>query len=327
MLVKKRFGKEGKYKKESEFMTAEECFGKRLKYKKNANNYICDNYIEEFKVSDKVYNLQDWLLFFGIWYAEGCATCDYIHICAHKQRVKDTLNKILPNMNIEYKYQKCGTTKKDYIFIIKYKKLYEYWFTNGIISKVGSITFENGTKYKGEIMNHIPNGNGCAIYSNGSVYDGNWENGKYHGYGNKKYTNGNVYDGNWEQGICNGYGIMYYSNQSIYKGYWINGLRNGHGVEEYPDISYYDGNWVNSLRDGKGTHINRYGDKYNGNWKNGYFHGYGDYEYSGKDPFGPIFKYSYNGQWHLGKRHGKGKYSYENDKMKDSLWDNGILLT
>lgn len=127
MLVKKRFGKEGKYKKESEFMTAEECFGKRLKYKKNANNYICDNYIEEFKVSDKVYNLQDWLLFFGIWYAEGWASCDYIHICAHKQRVKDTLNKILPNMNIEYKYKKCGTSKKDDIVIIKDKNLSEYF--------------------------------------------------------------------------------------------------------------------------------------------------------------------------------------------------------
>ncbi len=143
MLIKKRFGAGSKYKEDYEFMIAEECFGKRLKYKKNANNYLCDDYLTEFDMEftedgktylgsslkgNLKYNIQDWLLFTGIWYAEGCVTGGYICICAHKQRVKDVLNEILPRMNIEYKYTECSTTKKmDIVKIMEDKKLIEYF--------------------------------------------------------------------------------------------------------------------------------------------------------------------------------------------------------
>ena len=143
MHIKRRYGAGSKYKDNYEFMTAEECFGKRLKYKKNANNYLCDDYLTEFELeftedSSKYlgasmtgnikYNIQDWLLFTGIWYAEGFVSNNYIYICAHKQRVKDVLNEILPRMNIEYKYKECSTTKKmDVIVIMNDKKLIEYF--------------------------------------------------------------------------------------------------------------------------------------------------------------------------------------------------------
>jgi DNA-directed RNA polymerase II subunit RPB2 len=126
MLIKRRFGKGSNYKKNYEFLTAEECFGRRLKYKKNANNIICDKYIEEIKINNRIFNLQDWLLFFGIWYAEGCVSGRYINLCAHKQRVKDTLNEILPKLNIEYQYYLCSTTKKYDIIMIKDKDIVEY---------------------------------------------------------------------------------------------------------------------------------------------------------------------------------------------------------
>ena len=124
MLVKKRKTIEGKfdYGKDFEFITAENCIGKRLKYKKNANEFICDKYIDEFEVGGIKYNIKDWLLLFGIWYAEGCVSNNYIIICAHKQRVKDIFNEILPRMNIKYKYSQCSTTKKDDIIIINNDK-------------------------------------------------------------------------------------------------------------------------------------------------------------------------------------------------------------
>ena len=125
MLIKKRYG--SKYKDNFEFMTAEECFGKRLKYKKNANNFICDNYLTDFELNNIKYNIDNWLLLLGIWYAEGCVSGNYINICAHKQRVKDVLNTILPKMNIEYKYINCETTKKMDIIIINDKSLVEYF--------------------------------------------------------------------------------------------------------------------------------------------------------------------------------------------------------
>jgi hypothetical protein len=127
MLIKKRFGAGSKYKDNYEFMTAEECFGKRLKYKKNCNEFLCEEYLDDFDVNGTKYNLQNWLLLFGIWYAEGFVSNDYIHICAHKQRVKDALNDILPKMNIEYKYSNCGTTKKMDILLIRNKDLVQYF--------------------------------------------------------------------------------------------------------------------------------------------------------------------------------------------------------
>jgi hypothetical protein len=47
MWIKKRYGAGSKYKDEFEFMTADKCFGKRLKYKKNINknNYSNKNII------------------------------------------------------------------------------------------------------------------------------------------------------------------------------------------------------------------------------------------------------------------------------------------
>jgi DNA-directed RNA polymerase II subunit RPB2 len=127
MLIKRRYGVGSKYKENFEFMTAEECFGKRLKYKKNCNQYLCDEYLEDFDLNGTKYNLQNWLLLFGIWYAEGFVSDNYVQICAHKQRVKDVLNDILPKMNIEYKYNNCGTTKKMDILKIRNKNLVEYF--------------------------------------------------------------------------------------------------------------------------------------------------------------------------------------------------------
>ena len=137
MLIKRRVGKDSKYKKDLEFMTAEECFGKRLKYKKNANEFISDNYLTEFELNDVKYNITDWLLLLGIWYVEGFVSNDSMFICAHKQRVKDTLNEILPRMNIEFKYNNCGTTKKPDILTIKNKDVMEHFkpFSVGAIKK------------------------------------------------------------------------------------------------------------------------------------------------------------------------------------------------
>ena len=137
MLIKRRAGKGSKYKDNYEFKTAEECFGKRLKYKKNANQFICDNYLTEFELNDVKYSITDWLLLLGIWYAEGCVTNDTMVICAHKERVKDTLNEILPRMKIDFVYNNCGTTKKPDILRIKNKDIIEHFkpFSVGAIKK------------------------------------------------------------------------------------------------------------------------------------------------------------------------------------------------
>jgi hypothetical protein len=99
MWIKKR------NKDNFEFMTAENVFGKRVKYKKNANNFQPENWIgDKFIIPEfvdgnglirkeiEIY-MNDWLTFFGIWIAEGWSDRQTVGIAANKQRVKDALNK------------------------------------------------------------------------------------------------------------------------------------------------------------------------------------------------------------------------------------------
>jgi hypothetical protein len=93
-----------------DFMTADKCFGKRLKYKKSIQNYqpldwIGDKFIiPEFtdgngKLRPKIeVSMDDWLVFLGIWYAEGCSDKNKIFIAAHKPRVKKALTPVFERM-------------------------------------------------------------------------------------------------------------------------------------------------------------------------------------------------------------------------------------
>jgi DNA-directed RNA polymerase II subunit RPB2 len=93
-----------------DFITADKCFGKRLKYKKSVQNYqpldwIGDKFIiPEFtdgfgKIRPKIeVSMDDWLVFLGIWYAEGCSDKNKIFIAAHKPRVKKALTPVFERM-------------------------------------------------------------------------------------------------------------------------------------------------------------------------------------------------------------------------------------
>ena len=108
MWVKRRFGKGREYKENFEFMNAEKCFGRRLKYKKTVENYepkdwIGDTFtLPEFEGNkEKVVKMNDWIPFFGIWIAEGWSSETSVQFAAHKQRVKDKLKVVIENMEFE----------------------------------------------------------------------------------------------------------------------------------------------------------------------------------------------------------------------------------
>lgn len=108
MYIKKRDHKEyGLYK-------AEDIFGKRVSYKKNACWDVKETV--HFSYDEKTYvNTTDWCYFLGIWMAEGWASGkdEYgcVAISINKDRVKNKLFEVLNNMNIKYKndekQQKC----------------------------------------------------------------------------------------------------------------------------------------------------------------------------------------------------------------------------
>jgi DNA-directed RNA polymerase II subunit RPB2 len=103
---------------------AEDIIGQRRKYKKNVEKYIPNVRSDKFMYNeelnspthfilnslDKVYILEDWLLFFGMWIAEGCMIGDWgLTIAAHKERIKLELERVCANMGIKIHKHKDGT--------------------------------------------------------------------------------------------------------------------------------------------------------------------------------------------------------------------------
>jgi hypothetical protein len=95
-----------RHNKKYNMMLAEEVYGKRRHYKKNVDVWepeksVVPEFIYEgdilkyFKLGERYMDMYCWLMFVGIWYAEGsCCRDDYVQIAAHKPRVKVALDEI-----------------------------------------------------------------------------------------------------------------------------------------------------------------------------------------------------------------------------------------
>jgi len=66
--------------------------------------------------------------------------------------------------------------------------------------KTGTITFEDGSIYTGQLKKGEPNGQGTLIYSDTSTYTGQFKNGKPQGKGRFEDADGTVFDGQFEDG-------------------------------------------------------------------------------------------------------------------------------
>lgn len=100
------------------FARADEIVGKHLKYKKDAiwekedYQFILPGVVKfhtptvNIKLEDRVVNMNDFLMFFGIWYAEGWAsgtdTKGCVNIAVNKQRVKDAIYPALNNLGYKF---------------------------------------------------------------------------------------------------------------------------------------------------------------------------------------------------------------------------------
>lgn len=116
--------------KEYKMRLAEEIYGKRIRYKTDVDTWepdltdapgelvIRDGKVVQFQIpgTDLVYDIKDWLTFFGIWVAEGhIDNADFgVHISAHKPRVKDALDEVGPRMGFKWcKVAVNGETEKN----------------------------------------------------------------------------------------------------------------------------------------------------------------------------------------------------------------------
>lgn len=86
---------------------AQDIFGKRVMYKKNAiNNYPDTEYFiipGIGKYSEMKVNMDHWLDLLGIYIADGCVSHNSVYLSGHKQRKIDHIRDICTKMNLNFK--------------------------------------------------------------------------------------------------------------------------------------------------------------------------------------------------------------------------------
>ena len=133
----------------------------------------------------------------------------------------------------------------------------------------GTIVWENGTKYEGEISAGKMHGAGKIIYENEEQYDGEFLFGKKEGFGAFQFSCGAEYLGQFKNDQMHGEGVLRLSEKETFSGTWKNGLAEGECTHLKPDGSEFIGNYQEGERNGKGMITFETQDTMRGVWKNG----------------------------------------------------------
>ena len=155
--------------------------------------------------------------------------------------------------------------------------------------------YENG-KYEGIIINGKREKIGTMEYNDGTKYEGEWNNDKQHGKGIFRAipTNNNhlmliKYEGDFVNDKKEGKGVAIYSNGDKYEGEWKNNKQYGRGIVIYSSGGRYEGDWAEGKFNGLGTYYLRNGEKYEGKFEDNRYNGYGKFHHLNGDILEGIF--------------------------------------
>ena len=156
-------------------------------------------------------------------------------------------------------------------------------------NREGTLLYESGSKYVGQLKNNQRHGEGTYIYPNLEelneanekypylikddreferiLFSGEWEeDAKVRGV--IIYRNGDKYEGQLYNDHPHGKGVRTCHNGEVYEGDFLNNEMNGSGIYAYHDGSKYDGNWQNNKRNGIGEMKYSNGITYKGSFAN-----------------------------------------------------------
>jgi hypothetical protein len=140
---------------------------------------------------------------------------------------------------------------------------WENWYKNDGSNRYG--------RYKGEIENGKPNGQGTLNTIDGIKYVGEFKDGWFHGQGTFTLPDGTKYVGGFKEGNYHGQGTYTFGKGKWegdkYVGEYKDGLPNGQGTYTFPDGGKYVGEFKDGERNGQGTFTFKDGEKFVGEWK------------------------------------------------------------
>ncbi|EGR28379.1 protein kinase domain protein [Ichthyophthirius multifiliis] len=135
-------------------------------------------------------------------------------------------------------------------------------------------TYNNGSKYEGEVKNGLRDGKGKYYYNNGGYYEGQWKDGQMNGQGTLYFPDGQTaYDGQWRNDKFQGYGVLY--NNTIINSNQYFDCKNFNNLGDF--WTKYEGDFKQDQKDGFGTLYLSNGEKYVGGFKSNKIQGQGTF--------------------------------------------------
>lgn len=164
---------------------------------------------------------------------------------------------------------------------------------------------------------------GSILYQNGDMYHGQLVRNKRNGIGEMKYLNGDIYRGEFYNDDKHGSGVLK-SCQFIYKGEFFEDKFNGMGKLKYYGYKKYEGSFLNGCKHGKGILVFANSDNYRGEFLNDKFHGYGVLSTNANAEI-------YSGSFENGRKEGHGVYmsknfNYSGEFSNDLFNGHGVLV-
>lgn len=87
----------------------------------------------------------------------------------------------------------------------------------------GTVALDSGSKYVGDFVNGIYEGQGAYTYADGEGYVGSFVNGRFQGQGTYHYVNGDKYVGEFKEGKKSGRGVYTRADGSLEEGVFHDG--------------------------------------------------------------------------------------------------------
>lgn len=138
----------------------------------------------------------------------------------------------------------------------------------GIVSGSGRVTWSNGDRFDGAMVNGIKQGQGEFVWSNGQRYKGSWAHDLPNGAGSLHFGNGNDYVGQVKDGAPNGKGALKYGTGGEYQGGFNDGVPDGNGVNTFKNGDVYEGHWARGKSNGHGKYTWANGNSWEGEFRN-----------------------------------------------------------
>ena len=211
----------------------------------------------------------------------------------------------------------------------------------------GELEFDDGSVYRGDLVNGVRCGYGIMDYPNGDCYEGFFDNDVFNssgvsclkgelretlcctdengkqvpisffdksGRGRYTFANGCYIEGYWKDDILVGEAVSTYDDGAVYRGEWHGDQPDGFGRITYADETYEEGCWVDGELDGEAVVTYDDGKIYRGEWRNGRPEGSGKLTY----PSGE----SYEGTWKNGSLDGNAVVRLANRSVYRGEWHN-----